>query len=787
MLWIAVLSLLIVSPIEGGKMADDFDRRNEAKKSSPPTTDTYPVVGPGNCRDSQGNDYTRAQRSGVTLAECQAACSSCPAEVCVGLDWARNTCKIRLNAGVSAVDQYAPGFRMRAGRPGFGAPVTSTGSSGTTCYRRAVAAAPMPDYDGDAPICHSWCQDSSDSWNLKCDPTHYQPNGPLCAACEACGNLELFVPPPVPGLEPSTKFACQVRKVGQDSWRTAFVFQSNQHETISTPHRRRNGYKSALNYWTHSWVNIEVAQETVVEVKITKLFGSISKAVVHHLASQSAHVSTPPVVSGESVSFNLTGEVQLAVDFDGAMDDTNTAYWAGEQLTGVHPIKHTFSLFANPMLNWDSERPNPHHRNVRLVYPNETFDSQQRFNEDVVYFLPGIHNITVMPPCCMANAPDTCGSQACTRDSIPPFRLQSNKIYYIPADAWLDGWIQGMPLQNTLVLGYGTLSGRMYQQRPRPNTLLMPSLYIQGALNVTVAGLTLVDHIYWHVMGYSSGQNIVGGDTSRQQSLPSTMHHMKIVGWRTNGDGVHVHGWWNVHDMWLRTQDDSIYIAGGSRYRYDGQPGCTFRRITTWNDGNGCPFLLTAGKGGTNSLLDDGLALYARKLNPHVCGGVIELRDPMQLEWVANVTVRNIEVRDRFPTCPMFTLRGNMSNISFENVHMGSPSRLVDFGTRTPNADWAMRWECRTHPNRSFGHCPCRPDTPSDCGRPYGKPCEILNYRNAGSTNDRRVVSTYIEEPTPMDFLEFKNVTYCGQNIGSLFSNPLAFFHPPNVANLIVE
>jgi len=71
----------------------------------------------------------------------------------------------------------------------------------------------------------------------------------------------------------------------------------------------------------------------------------------------------------------------------------------------------------------------------------------------------------------------------------------------------------------------------------------------------------------------------------------NTMRNVKVMGWRSNGDGVHVTKSWSVSRLFLRTQDDAMYITSGegAHSHYD--------RIITWNDANGWSFKFSAGGG----------------------------------------------------------------------------------------------------------------------------------------------------------------------------------------------
>ena len=175
-----------------------------------------------------------------------------------------------------------------------------------------------------------------------------------------------------------------------------------------------------------------------------------------------------------------------------------------------------------------------------------------------------------------------------------------------------------------------------------------------GVVNSSMSGVTLVDFPNHHL--------ILGGGSKNGFN---ELHGVKILGWRANGDGLHVFQNWHVSDLFMRTQgtsaltitrahilctppaidaisrfsadcshsssrhhaaprpphracvrallctyscaDDSMYLDSG------GGTATTFDRVTTWNDANGCAFIYSAGGGDTSTnVLRDSTAIYAR-------------------------------------------------------------------------------------------------------------------------------------------------------------------------------
>ena len=124
-----------------------------------------------------------------------------------------------------------------------------------------------------------------------------------------------------------------------------------------------------------------------------------------------------------------------------------------------------------------------------------------------------------------------------------------------------------------------------------------------------------------HLLSLSLAQHLIldGQTADSARSSPNTLRHVKIFGWRTNGDGVHLWGHWNnITDLFLRTQDDSMYVG-------DEASATIWRRLTTWNDANGVPFMLGSLNGGP-TLVEDVDVIYHRKQIPFWCGAIFDRR-----------------------------------------------------------------------------------------------------------------------------------------------------------------
>ena len=79
------------------------------------------------------------------------------------------------------------------------------------------------------------------------------------------------------------------------------------------------------------------------------------------------------------------------------------------------------------------------------------------------------------------------------------------------------------------------------------------SIHIAGGYNVRVEGVTITNAAY-HSFSIS-------GDLNRDKM--AEVSWVKIFTWRVNGDGINPHPNTVVHDCFIRTQDDSLYVNGG--------------------------------------------------------------------------------------------------------------------------------------------------------------------------------------------------------------------------------
>lgn len=428
----------------------------------------------------------------------------------------------------------------------------------------------------------------------------------------------LVGPADVPGLDASTEFAVKVVEPA-DAASDLFTFHSwSKPPSPFTSSGDCNGYFAHLEGWTASWVNLEMRTDASgdfvpVVLEVTRMHnGTITDgSLVPDGNSQIRFQDGKAYIK-------LFAPTQVNVDINRQFELTDTGPdYEGEPM-------HSFTVFANPPLFFP--RPDPQSLDVFVVNPGEA--PPEQFNQTTLYFAPGVH----------------------TLDLHTPYELLEGKHYYVPVDAWVQGPMSAKgSAKDIRLFGYGTLAGDRIP-RTRNGQSCQPNKSPEGLTtdkveNMWIWGLTFVDFPNHHL--------VLGG--SDNANRPNHVEFVKIFGWRANGDGVHVFMYWKVKDLFLRTQDDSLYIASCSK-------NVEFERVKTWNDANGASFIFTAGTGGTNARLTDSMALYTRAMWAFWAGGrVFSLRGIRGGEVVSNINVRNIKVTDPLPTMPLLDFNAVVS------------------------------------------------------------------------------------------------------------------------------
>lgn len=372
----------------------------------------------------------------------------------------------------------------------------------------------------------------------------------------------------VPGRPPSTHFTAELFYNG--SWQSVYVFESVAKAEARTPYS--NGYFGHLANWTASWVSSQILPgQDQVMLRVRRADGpAIASAAVH---PASAHVQILNISSADGVTLAVDHPARVVIDFDGTLDATDT----GPSFSG--PPRHTFCWFIDAQV----ALPDPAAPGTVVVRPGDPWPTALNpLAWQTVILAPGVHRFLPAPPF-----------------NWTVLNLTAQTRYFLCAGAVVHAAFHGgagaWGQNGVTVDGFGILSGEeMTRDTSTSDNESPQGVVFSGLRNASLLGITLVDFPNHHV--------ILG------QFAGDRLQNVKVLGWRANGDGVHVFGSWNVSDLFLRTQDDSLYLDCG------GGAAASFERITTWNDANGVAFLFSPGGGSieTGVTLHDSDAIYTR-------------------------------------------------------------------------------------------------------------------------------------------------------------------------------
>lgn len=450
----------------------------------------------------------------------------------------------------------------------------------------------------------------------------------------------------VPGRPASSHFTAEVFYNG--SWQSVYVFETVAKAAQRVPNS--NGYFDHLTNWTQSWVSSQLGagqEQIMLRVRRADSGPAIASAAVH---PASAHVQILNISATEGVTLVVDHAARVAVDMDGTMDATDT----GPAFAG--PPRHTFCWFVDAQVTL----PDPAAPGSIVVHPGDPWPSSLNPQAwQTVIFAPGVHRFFSAPPLnwTMQNL------TAQTR-----YFLCAGAIVHAALHGGASEWGQN----GVTVDGFGVLSGEeMSRDTSTPDNASPQGVVFSGMRNASLLGITLVDFPNHHI--------ILG------QFAGDTLRNVKVLGWRANGDGVHVFSSWNVSDLFLRTQDDSLYLDCG------GGASTSFERITTWNDANGVAFLFSPGGGSIEAgvTLHDSDAIYTRTSwywwGPNT---VFVQRGVTDGQVMSGVVVDDIRVEDPLPAFNPFRLdvfpsdgspvpsSFSFRNVSFRNIVVANFSTI---------------------------------------------------------------------------------------------------------------
>lgn len=338
------------------------------------------------------------------------------------------------------------------------------------------------------------------------------------------------------------------------------------------------GYSEFCPGWSNTYANIEMSENSTVEVEISKIGDTLldGVAVIEKSAVHPSHKISNKRDEDGKVYFKLNKPCQVVIDINGQMDDHNAFY---PDLAQIGPV-HAVTFFANPVI----AKPPTTGEGIRYVKAGTKPDSTPDYTTMV--FGPGVHFINA------------------------GFKIYAQKSYYIPGDAILFGSLsnEGTPpngLSNgdgITIYGYGTLNGfftphyffdKNNPSYPDYNGGEPVGLRIKTCVNLTLNGIAIVDPANFNTFlePMKNHENL-----RNEKSLVSWV---KTMGWRSNGDGIN--GYFPITDSFFRTSDDSTSIYG-DRIR------CTF-----WKDTNGNLIRLRNWYPNVSYIVDDCDVIYNRR------------------------------------------------------------------------------------------------------------------------------------------------------------------------------
>jgi hypothetical protein len=455
----------------------------------------------------------------------------------------------------------------------------------------------------------------------------------------------------VPGRAPSAFFSAEVFFEGR--WAQVYVFSTASRASSKSP---TNGYFSHLENWSASWVSSQLPSGggQPLLLRVRRASGSpISSAAVHPASAAASIVN----VSDGAVTLAATASARVVVDMDGAMDLTDT----GPSYAG--PPVATFSWFVDPPPA--AGLPDPNAPNAIVVRPGDALPNASSLDPllwPTVIFAPGVHR-EARP----------------FENNWTVLTLSPNARYFLCAGAVVHAALLGPQwTANWIIDGFGVLSG---EEMARGGEVNNSPKGVQTGLcaNASLEGVTLVDFPNHHLILGAMGDE------------PNTLSNVKVLGWRANGDGLHVFRNWTVADLFMRTQDDAMYLACGENCT------TTFSRVTTWNDANGCAFIFSAGGGDRQRVaLRDSSVIYARASWAWWSGGrVFCQRGAATGVVMSGVAIDGVVVEDRLPSLNAFELNlagdnpegthdAAFADVSFSNIAVGNWSTVRETLDKRP-------------------------------------------------------------------------------------------------------
>ncbi len=468
----------------------------------------------------------------------------------------------------------------------------------------------------------------------------------------------------------SDKYSIRIRSAATNNeWVDVFANYTYNRSSEFVPQILDNGgeinyhYQTFTDQWSHTYGNIEMSRNTAVEVEISFINGFTIKGqpIVKAAAHPSQKVSSQPVVTNGKIYFTINKPGQITIDINGQMDDHHAAINPMPPVNGVKVPVHSISFYANPVM----KKPSLADPNVLIVEPGVKPPTDLGA-KTIMYFKPGVHDLGIN------------------------FKIFPNKKYYIPGDAVVIGTLnnyagvaQGIVRagENIKIFGYGTISnwGIHHPYYIVPQGVYAENehcpIFITDAMHVEVNGITISDPCFHSLKLQSWGQR------PNKKSIETVCKWVKIVSWRSNGDGIGSAEL--VEDSFIRTGDDASYIKGDRL------------RITFWRDVHAAVFHMAGIPGSNDSAplrIEDCDVIYNRSRDVVFKdnGAVFQQRgEGVVGQHTVDLKIRDFRNHDKRANSQVFSLKSKVvkssgtsigssyTGIVFENVSIEAESALT--------------------------------------------------------------------------------------------------------------
>lgn len=275
-------------------------------------------------------------------------------------------------------------------------------------------------------------------------------------------------------------------------------------------------------------------------------------------------VYTAPVLRGGPASFayfDISGPVTVAVTVARSADSVKILPTSFGVRATVAGNKVTFTI-ARPMCltiepNGDSDRP------LHLFTNPSEADRPDPSNKDVIYFGPGVHEVTTLRPksgqtIYLAGGAILRAKIASDEKPVHEKNWRGNKVYKTLIEAT---GVKGVKVRGRGILDLGPLPWHA-----------RTAMWFGDSEDILVEGITILDAPAWVVAMHNSKKVVV--------------RNVKQICARENSDGVDICNSQDVlvEDCFLRNNDDEVCVKTLSPPPAMESKNIVVRRIVVWND-----------------------------------------------------------------------------------------------------------------------------------------------------------------------------------------------------------